>query len=455
MLLRLTANNYLSFKENSEFNMFVGKNYKSHPEHVKTTKSGVSLIKTAALYGANGAGKSNLVAVLEYLRQIILDEYQDESMLLPSSSKFKLEEEYASKPTSFRIEYESDELHFDYAIEIFKGEVIDEWLYHVIDAQKDVVELIFRRKKDKQIEFGIELAPEDASFIRGFEKKMLKRNQPFLSVVPDVLEDYKLLMSAFNWFGSLRVITPHSETLSVPIISSKEDIRKFASHLLNSSKTGVLDILVKEVKLDVFFSYDEEDERKELEEVLKDIIERHGDDEEEMTKYQFGSIFMKNGKLNYATYNEEMIPVVLVLNPIHHGGIQFELDEESDGTNRLLELAPIFYNLLEKDSIVVIDEIERSMHPILAKRLLELFLNNSKTKSQLIFTTHESNLLDQALLRQDEIWFVEKKEDGSSELYPLSDFGERFDKDIRKGYLQGRYGAIPFMSNLDDLNWNG
>ena len=130
----------------------------------------------------------------------------------------------------------------------------------------------------------------------------------------------------------------------------------------------------------------------------------------------------------------------------------FDFDEESDGTNRLFELSPAFEDLLiEDDHIYIIDELERSMHPILAKELLKLYSENSKSKSQLIFTTHESHLLDDNLLRRDEIWFTEKKSDGSTEFYPLSNFNPRGDKVLERGYLEGRYGGIPFLGDFSKL----
>jgi AAA15 family ATPase/GTPase len=102
----------------------------------------------------------------------------------------------------------------------------------------------------------------------------------------------------------------------------------------------------------------------------------------------------------------------------------------------------------------IVDEIERSIHPILIKELISKFSKEENTKGQLIFTSHESNLLDQDILRTDEIWFAEKNNRGETKLYSLSDFKEHSTIDIRKGYLQGRYGGIPFISNLQDLNWH-
>ena len=132
--------------------------------------------------------------------------------------------------------------------------------------------------------------------------------------------------------------------------------------------------------------------------------------------------------------------------------IPLDLSEESDGTRRLLNLLPALHYLQTGNAVFFIDEIDRSMHPILARQFLEFFLKSCQGgRHQIIITTHESNLLDLDLLRRDEIWFAEKDQAGSSHLYSLADFTVRTDQDIRKRYLQGRYGAIPFLGDLNAL----
>ena len=121
---------------------------------------------------------------------------------------------------------------------------------------------------------------------------------------------------------------------------------------------------------------------------------------------------------------------------------------------RLLDFIPAFKDLINTDKVFIIDEIERSVHPLLIKELVRKYSEDANTRGKLIFTTHESNLLDQDIFRQVEIWFAEKTPSGSTELYSLSDFKEHNTIDIRKGYLNGRYGSIPFLGNLTDLNWH-
>ena len=121
---------------------------------------------------------------------------------------------------------------------------------------------------------------------------------------------------------------------------------------------------------------------------------------------------------------------------------------------RLLDFIPAFKDLINTDKVFIIDEIERSVHPLLIKELVRKYSEDANTRGKLIFTTHESNLLDQDIFRQVEIWFAEKTPSGSTELYSLSDFKEHNTIDIRKGYLNGRHGSIPFLGKLIDLNWH-
>jgi AAA15 family ATPase/GTPase len=134
--------------------------------------------------------------------------------------------------------------------------------------------------------------------------------------------------------------------------------------------------------------------------------------------------------------------------------VAFNAPEESDGTRRLTELLPAFFTALNEPTVFLLDEIERSMHPTLIRVLLEKYASESKALGQIIYTTHETHLLDQDLLRPDEIWFVEKSQNGETRLHSLNDFKFHHTLDVRKGYLHGRFGAIPSLTSLKNQNWN-
>jgi len=135
--------------------------------------------------------------------------------------------------------------------------------------------------------------------------------------------------------------------------------------------------------------------------------------------------------------------------------IKFPIGAESDGTKRLLYYVPILYGIIFGNKVVAVDEIDRSVHGLLIKEIIAKLSREKKLNGQLIFTTHESGLLDQSILRRDEIWFAQKDlTEGSTKLYPLSDYKVHHTANIENGYLNGRYGGIPFLSNLHDLHWN-
>ena len=156
-----------------------------------------------------------------------------------------------------------------------------------------------------------------------------------------------------------------------------------------------------------------------------------------------------------AVYEDGKV-IMKTLEPIHKledgSEVAMPIYSESDGTLRLIDYIPFIYSIIHEDRIYIIDEIERSLHPILIKEIINKISSINEAKGQLIFTTHESCLLDQKILRSDEIWFAEKDGGQSTHLYPLSDFNIHSTANIENGYLNGRYGGIPFLANLRDLN---
>lgn len=132
-----------------------------------------------------------------------------------------------------------------------------------------------------------------------------------------------------------------------------------------------------------------------------------------------------------------------------HNGIAFRIQEESDGTKRLIDLALSFFLLRNPNTCLVIDELDCRLHPFLSKFLIQEHMENDKQKGQLIVTLHDLNLMTNEIWRTDEIWFTEKRQDGSTDLYSLYQFSPRFDKNLQKGYIQGKYGAIPMIGD-----WN-
>jgi AAA15 family ATPase/GTPase len=225
-------------------------------------------------------------------------------------------------------------------------------------------------------------------------------------------------------------------------MSDNQEFNTFTNNIIKSFDTGVQQLCIEEIGEDEFKnSIPQRDYEK--------LINRQKNN-------SFVNIKTKNGWFWVSKQNDKVEIKKLVS---HHKSanselVPFEITDESDGTQRVLDFIPMFDLLLKDDVTFIIDEIDQSLHSNLLIKLTTKILSDD-TKGQFIFTTHESNLLDLNIFRQDEIWFCEKNsESGASVLYSLADYKPRYDLDIRKGYLMGRFGAIPFLADLESLNWS-
>jgi AAA15 family ATPase/GTPase len=228
----------------------------------------------------------------------------------------------------------------------------------------------------------------------------------------------------------------------VPSISSKR-FNNFTNELLKTLDTGVNGLGIDIIDFDMFFAkYDDS--------IKKDVLQKLNNEKTLLFRSDIGTVFVvkKDEKIS-------VLKVISLHNSPLNKDIIFDISDESDGTQRLLDLIPAFDRIIQYDQTFIVDEIDRSLHPALLKSLVRKIMEDNTTKGQLVFTTHESNLLDMDIFRQDEIWFVEKdRKTCGTQLYSLSEYKPRYDLDIRKGYLNGRFGAIPFLANLEDLNWH-
>ncbi len=441
MLIRFTVSNFLSFKDETEFNMLTG-DVKRHPHHVYKREH-IDVLRAAAIYGANGAGKSNLIMAISFLKYLI--EGDD---FLKSSPKFGLSKECVNKPSKLEIEVEINGVIYAYGLVFDNIRIREEWLYKVNFGKDD--EMIFERETDENLKHHLKLASKYLQTDKGkyyvefYEETLINAHFTFCSSIQKTkaIEEVNILL---NWFKEdLVIILPDTkiESLIRDIYLSK-DYSEWFSNVLKKLDTGVENLRIQNVKPN-FPSNEFDNIHNEIKKILVDSPST-------FTTFQQG-----NNYFGAILENEEIIYKTLVSE--HQGDdnqpVTFMLSQESDGTQRLLDFIPIVNQLEKIETTFIIDEVDRSIHPSLLKTFIKLLMDMKETKGQIIFTTHESNLLDLDIFRQDEIWFAEKNKEGATEFYPLSDFKPRYDLDIRKGYLNGRFGAIPFLGDLEKLNWN-
>lgn len=448
MIIRFVIQNVYSFFERTEFNMLPRPKIRT-PEGHKYSLNGVELLKLSAIYGANAAGKSNLIKALALLQELATGQLSGAKI---SDNRFKFD---SSEPVLqvLAVEFLQEGKPYYYAVEIENGDIATEELYLSGLGKKEDV-LLFERKKtgneETQLTFSLDFERESESgllksiLLEEFLDKsksvfhwLAKRNNAHLSEVK----------KAMGWFeNTLQIITPNTKPAALAQRLDFDPIFKsFAHDTLCAYHLGIS-------KIDV--------EKKPIEEIVGEgndqVLSKIRDKFSENDK---GILALKNtsgAELIVVQENGHLVGKhvkIIQSDKIGHEA-EFDLDELSDGTIRLLDFMPAFRDVVLKPKVYVVDELERSMHPALAKELVTKFSHDKATKGQLIFTTHESNLLDQTIFRQDEVWFAEKSPSGSTDLYSLSDFKEHNTIDIRKGYLNGRYGAIPFLANLQALNWH-
>jgi AAA15 family ATPase/GTPase len=448
MLIRFAVKNLFSFKEESEFNLLPGRVKRLN--HHKYPIKGIEILKMTALYGANGSGKSSLIRSISLLKTIILDGSIPSSL---NGQKFKLSKASLNEPTEFAIEFFTNNEIYYYSISIKDNVIIDEYFSSNDSNQEDV--LIFHRKYENgktSIKFfdEFESVKENKILKEVIEKDLVKRSQPLFNLLNSISNaafiDIKI---AFGWFmHSLTIIDPHTRSEGLAeYVDATSEFKKFSTELISSLNTGIIALKVERKGIEEFFGKENQKQIDDIKTELKNepdklvmVATNNSTTEQVVVVNENGNILVKRLLFEHKGEQNE--------------SVDFKFEEESDGTKRLLEYLPLLSSVINGTATFIIDEIERSIHPLIVKELIEKFSKDPSTKGQLIFSTHESNLLDQEIFRTDEIWFSEKSILGSTKLYSLSDFKEHNTIDIRKGYLTGRYGAIPFLGNLQDLNWN-
>jgi AAA15 family ATPase/GTPase len=417
------------------------------PHHI-INANGIELLKLNAIYGANGAGKSNLIHALAILKEFLIDGEMPIELI---TETFKLDKESHSKDVYIGVEFIRENIPFYYGITINQGIIIEEELQVSGLGKKEDKTLFLRTDKsddkDLQIVFSEEVLkdPEASLFPTFLKNEILERNKPVLYYMRNrqnkVFDSFK---KALEWFQQgVELILPYSRPEGMVLqLEENKAFYEFAIEIMRSFNTGIIDIHIDTIPIEEFFG---EDNRQEAERMIAAL--RAKSVKVKFLRYQYEDVvFVLDG-------NKPVAKRILFSHSEDNGNSRFQLSEESDGTRRLLEYLPALFNVVYKCKTFIVDEIERSVHPLLIKELIKKFSLDVSTKGQLIFSTHESNLLDQEIFRPDEIWFAQKNKQGATELFALSEFKEHHTIDIRKGYLNGRYGGIPLLGDLKDLNW--
>lgn len=456
MFIGFSVSNFLSFKTTQTMSMIASK-VARHKQHI-LMGNGKKVLKTGLIYGANAGGKSNFIKAIDFSRDIILEGLEQVDL---NKKYFRIDTSNYKVPGVFEyrlMTQSGKEYSYGIAISYAEKEIISEWLIRIEKNGSET--FVFNRdiNEDGENITESEIKYENREeairwqvYLEDFGKNIsdsLKKK----TILSDIAERsgkqvgiFKEILDVYNWFQSIIILFPTSQYSGLNQMIEKENVRQFFSKMMQYFDTGIMSVESKQGPMD--FDKIFEGIPAEYAEKLKIKISNDITNE---------SVLCKVNNQIYSLKKDDDGNIITIKMMQNHGNGQdlFEYADESDGTKRLFDLIPLFYEH-NGNRVIFIDEIDRSLHTNLTRRFLELFYKlTERDNSQLIATTHDSNLLDLDLIRQDEIWFVERVKDQSSRMYSLNRYKERYDKRVDKEYLLGRYEAVPVFNEefLEAIN---
>ena len=415
MLIEFKIENYRSFGEERKLSMRAGTS-RIHSDHV-VHSHGLDVLTFSAVFGANASGKSNLIRAMRDSRDKIVS-----NIGIPGNSWNRMDESNMNRTTGFEYVFSTESGVYAYGFELFvdSGIINSEWLYDI--TRNDV--RVFERSVGR-----IETDLRDADYTNvlnvltglvgnGSEDLLLRTLAKM-----DNPEGTLFLASreTMSWFRDCLIVAMAGEDIRVSNDPDRDDIIR---KVMTGYDTGITGTGYEEIE------YPPANLPKDLREYL----------ENGMRKGRVGIVRGPEDMLRFRYDNGYKVDRVV----FEHDGRKFGFGEESDGTQRLYSLLPVLEPGIRKGMTYVIDELDRSLHPLIVYRFVEDFLKIANDcERQLIITAHETKLQDMKLLRRDEIWYTDRNLKGNTDLYSMEEFRERVDRRVEKAYLDGRYGAIP------------
>jgi AAA15 family ATPase/GTPase len=404
MLLEFTVGNFLSFKDKKTFSLEAGGIKTVLPDNV-IQNGKYKVLRSAAIYGANSSGKSNFVKALDFMVETIKNSSKLNSIDKLGAKPFLLNTETENRPCYFEILFTEGESRYRYGFELDNDKIHSEWLFILEANSKKEVPCFVRELEG----IGVADVFEEA---KGLESKT-RDNGLFIPLIDQFNSKIaKIVMYNISRIEVLSGIDHNSAIVMTDVLYKYDVDKVLIESFINKLNLGFDNFTVKD---DSNLSF-----RKRIKTIHK--------------KYNKKGEFVSN--------------------------LEFDLNEqESSGTNKLFDLSGDIVFALMYGRVLIIDELDSKLHPILTQEIIKLF-NNPETNTrnaQLIFTTHDTNLLGANLFRRDQIWFTEKDEVEATDLYSLLEFKDgdgksvRNDRSFEADYIGGRYGAIPYISNLQEI----
>jgi AAA15 family ATPase/GTPase len=419
MLLEFSVKNFRSIKEKQTLSLVADKGKELLEKNTFQTglKNIPRAVHSAVIYGPNAAGKSNFILAMEFVEETVLSSAKAKQEGEPFRVKpFLFDANTEKEPSEFEIHFMQADIRYQYGFTVSPRMVVNEWLSVYPKGRPQVW---FERK------YNVEKEKHDwifGSFFKGNREMIAnatRKNALFLSTAIQLNNEQ--LKPVYDWF---------EKTLVVFDVGFGEVLGdEYTKEICEENKDAVkaflaaADLSILDIKL-------------EREAISPERFKFASDFPSEIKEMMMKSMQTRVKVAHRKTLSSE--PVFL------------DLQEESDGTRKLFALAAPWLNILSQGRVVFVDELNSSLHPLMVRHLIELVNTPALNKSgaQLIFTTHDTSLLDADIFRRDQVWFVEKDKENSTHLYPLTEFSPRQGEALGKGYLKGRYGALPFIGEI-------
>ncbi|MDD4047899.1 MAG: ATP-binding protein [Clostridia bacterium] len=426
MFVTFKVSNYRSFRDETVLSMIASglKEYRGSLIPYGAKK----VLPAVAIYGKNGGGKSNLIRAfwlgVQFVRNAQRTQHEKASIPV---QPFSLNDFSQKEPTVFEYTYMQDGIKYVYGFSATKTKIVTEYLYHSPKGQKAT---IFERKGQK-FSFPVDTEKKKKELI----SEAVASNQLYFAV--SCTMNYQPCIVAMKWFRESIVFSRDYTDIPNQILEYAEDLGMLKAIVSAAQKA---DLGIQDMKFEI--SNKELSEHEELPDNLSD---------------DFKAALQNLRKALSSTPNEAEAKLrvsELKAISLHYGVSKtgdtkhypLELADESDGTKHLMELAPAIEKTLSSGGILIVDELEKGIHPLLVEYIVARYQskNSNKTGAQIIFTTHNTELLNMEVLRRDQVYLVDKdKGTGASELYSITEYSPHPDENIRKGYLVGKYGATP------------
>ncbi|HEC17600.1 MAG TPA: ATP-binding protein [Sedimenticola sp.] len=420
MLIEFTARNFLSIREGASLSLVKGSGDELLDTNVMMPDAPgtLPLVRSAAIYGPNAAGKSNLIKALKVMRKMVRESARESQAGEPLPvTPFLLDEGSAAQPCEFEVHFISEGVRYQYGFAATRERVTEEWLLAYPKARP---QRWIDRRYDEKRQMYVWGSMDKLTGKKQLWQEATRPNALFLSTAIQL--NNQQLQPVFKWFADTLHVAGFGRWhpgFSIELCE-EDDARKEVVSFLHAADIDIDDVELEKEKFDINALPDD------MPEPVKDELAR---------KFKDKSIVS--------------VKTVHILD--NDKKVLFDLEDESDGTQKIFALAGPWLDTLEHGYVLIIDELHDNLHPLIVRFLVKMFHDpeTNPRNAQLIFTTHDTSILDQEVFRRDQIWFCEKDESRSTMLIPLTDFRPRKKvENLERGYLSGRYGALPYVRRI-------